>query len=196
MKDYKINKINKIKDIFNFPEISISKIYSLLSVYPKQESFIFDEQECLNLIQDNKKHREYSISSIYYDDIMIGLIIYSWSKVTKKNIIIDNFFIDKEWQNKGFGEKSFKEIISDIYKKNLNIKNINLFVHPENMKAVRLFKKCGFSFTEKCNSYNENNMDINNSRIDNFILNARLTMIHYKIEYCSFNMILRKIAVA
>lgn len=58
---------------------------------------------------------------------------------------IDRFLIDKKYQHKGLGKKSFEKLISKI-KDEDNPKTIYLSVYEENEIAINLYKKLGFNF--------------------------------------------------
>ena len=83
--------------------------------------------------------------AIYNDEVMIGFIMLI---VDRKNneCEIWEFVIDKKHQGKGYGKNATKVVIEHI-KKEFSCNNIFLSVFPENKVAIKVYERCGFSFT-------------------------------------------------
>lgn len=70
---------------------------------------------------------------------------------------IINFYVDKKYQNKGFGSMILKFVIELCIMSKVN--NISLEVRESNIKAINLYEKYGFVKSYKRNSYYEDGED-------------------------------------
>ena len=64
----------------------------------------------------------------------------------ENGLLLDEIFIEKQYRNKGIAGSVLKDIISNT------TKNIYLWVYKDNIKAIKLYKKLGFSIKEKTDS--------------------------------------------
>jgi ribosomal-protein-alanine N-acetyltransferase len=64
---------------------------------------------------------------------------------------IINFYVDKEYQNMGFGSMLL-EFAIDLCRMS-KVKSLSLEVRETNEKAIRLYEKYGFAFSHKRNKY-------------------------------------------
>ncbi len=76
---------------------------------------------------------------------VVGYIIY-W--VVRGEATIMTFAIDKEHQNKGYGEFLLKESL-----KKIDAKRILLDVRKTNLRAINLYRKLGFRLVSERKSY-------------------------------------------
>lgn len=110
------------KDL-NISSENIKKEFEELLSNPKRTAIILEE--------DNK---------------IIGYIIGSlYINVYRKATFIDDLFIDKKYRKKGFATKLLNEFFK--WSASKEAKSIGLGVHLENHKALKLYKKLGFSIT-------------------------------------------------
>jgi len=83
---------------------------------------------------------------------LIGTIAYrdiNWNKRTAEVAI---FIGDKKEWNKGYGTEAMK-IMLEIGFKELNLKKIQLFVRPSNLRARHVFQKLGFKEEQVTEEY-------------------------------------------
>ncbi len=76
---------------------------------------------------------------------VIGYIIY-W--VISEEATIMSFAIDREHQNKGYGELLLKESL-----KKIGAKRVSLDVRKTNLRAIRLYRKLGFRLVSERKAY-------------------------------------------
>ncbi|HHU55364.1 MAG TPA: ribosomal protein S18-alanine N-acetyltransferase [Acholeplasmataceae bacterium] len=65
-----------------------------------------------------------------------------------ENAEIVNFYIDKKYQNQGFGKMLLNfllDLIEMVNEDSFRIKNLSLEVRVSNIKAIRLYEKFGFT---------------------------------------------------
>ncbi len=92
---------------------------------------------------------------IYLDDLMIGAFYVSYTPNSIDNYWLGGFMIDKNHQNKGYGNKALIEILKFVPKIHPNCKQINLTVEKENKIAQKLYQSLGFEDTSQVNKYGE-----------------------------------------
>ncbi|MPM85852.1 Mycothiol acetyltransferase [bioreactor metagenome] len=107
----------------------------------------FRDERRRDIIISSKKFRKifYVIKS---QDKTIGYCMYylkpelSFKGLRKKSVIF-SIAIDKEFRNRGFGRKLLKESIKEM--KINNVSAIFLYVNVNNVPAVKLYEKTGFT---------------------------------------------------
>lgn len=60
-----------------------------------------------------------------------------------KDILLDEIFIEEQYRNKGIGTNVIREIIDNANN------NVYLWVYKDNLKAINLYSKLGFSIKDK-----------------------------------------------
>lgn len=104
-----------------------------------------------DIIQNSNKFREvfYVIKS---QDKIIGYCTYhlkpelSFKGLRKKSVIF-SIAIDKEFRHKGFGRKLLEESMKEM--KINNVSAVFLYVNVNNIPAVKLYEKTGFSIVKE-----------------------------------------------
>lgn len=81
--------------------------------------------------------------NIIYNDNIVGSILI---KNIDDGLLIDEIFIEEKYRNKGIGTSVLNNIISN------ETKNIFLWVYKENIKAINLYKKLGFTIIQETQS--------------------------------------------
>jgi diamine N-acetyltransferase len=79
--------------------------------------------------------------AIYKDQKAIGIVL---TLEEKNYYVINQFLIDSEYQNLGYGEKALLVLI-DLLRKEKKYNSIHLSVIKTNTIALKLYKKLGFS---------------------------------------------------
>lgn len=116
-----------------------------LEVKPSQRGFVETVPECL---EDARIHKEYNPVGLYVKGAPVGFAMYGCFNLGKKNerVWFDRLLIDKEEQGKGFGRKSFEEVLG-IIEDNYDCDRVYLSVYKENKLATGLYKEYGFDYT-------------------------------------------------
>ena len=81
--------------------------------------------------------------AIYNNDIPVGFIMYGIEPRDNNEYCIDRFMIDEKYQKNGFGKKALEIIIEKI-KQDKTHNKIKISTNPENIIAIKLYKKLGF----------------------------------------------------
>jgi ribosomal-protein-alanine N-acetyltransferase len=82
---------------------------------------------------------------------------YCFCTFLSDNLHINNFCIDKKYQNKGNGFKFLKSLIEEA--KNKGVKIITLEVATNNLKALNLYEKTGFKKDRHIRKFYSNGND-------------------------------------
>ncbi|AND40868.1 MULTISPECIES: GNAT family N-acetyltransferase [Cytobacillus] len=90
---------------------------------------------------------EYIPFSIYDNEQMVGFIMHAYEPDTANMYWINGFFIDKNYQGRGYGRPALAEMIGWIKTKFPQCEEIRLTVHKDNHHARNLYKNFGFSPT-------------------------------------------------
>ena len=106
-----------------------NKLYSYLSTIEVVEKYL----------------NENTIYFIFVDKKIAGLIMYSLDE--KYCAELTGFIVLPEFINQGVGAYALEIILKEISEK--NAKQIELKVHPENNKALRMYVKQGFEVRER-----------------------------------------------
>ncbi len=118
-----------------------------LSVHNEQNHFIETSEECLNDAKNDAYNIKWNFFGIYVDDVLIGFAMHGENRhLFSSKVWLDRFMIDKNYQGKGYGEKSMGLIIEKMYV-DYACKKIYLSVHENNFSAIKLYEKLGFKKT-------------------------------------------------
>lgn len=127
--------------IRNINAYTLKKILEF-KLKPFQEHFVYTSEE-INITR--KIHPEWHIKVIKNDNKVIGSTVVEYNK-SEKFAMVNQFLINEDYQGKGFGKKSLKQLINYL-KKIRKIKEIRLFVVLENKIAINLYESLGFRKT-------------------------------------------------
>lgn len=135
--DYKLENAT-INDIERIKKYKLDTIFEYAKYLDK------DEVEKIN----NYVNKTISTQILEYKNIVLNNIVVGSFLITKNenDLLLDEIFIEKQYRNKGIGGLVLNDIISNI------TENIYLWVYKDNIKAIKLYKKLGFSIKEKTNS--------------------------------------------
>ena len=109
--------------------------------------------------QESKKFKNAYSRAIFNDDQLIGFIIYETLNEKKDEFLIWDFMIDKNFQNKGYGEKAMKQLM-DYLKENFNCKRIEIAYEKSNTVVRKLYLGLGFIETGHINDDDEYLMEL------------------------------------
>ncbi len=118
-----------------------------LSVHNEQSNFIETSVQCLNDAKNDAYNMKWNFYGIYLTDTLIGFAMHGENRLLfYKQVWLDRFMIDKNYQGKGYGNKSMELILKKMYE-DYSCKKIYLSVHEGNYNAIRLYEKLGFKKT-------------------------------------------------
>lgn len=127
--------------IFNIREMTISDVDEIEKI--EQESFDSDRWNISQIKEElNNTEFKFPIVIELYTPTGYLLVGYAIYYVTFSSASIAKIAIKKEYRNKGFAVELIKEIEKDCYIK--KVINLTLEVRKSNVKAINLYKKCGF----------------------------------------------------
>lgn len=123
-----------------------------IKVDESQKYFIDSLKECLKRADKNS---ELNPLAIYDGELLIGFAMYGFKKKLfgDRQLWIDHFIIDKNYQGKGYGKEAFL-LLLELVKSNKH-NEIFLSVHRKNYSAIHVYEKYGFVFIGKYNRYLE-----------------------------------------
>ncbi len=134
-----------------------------LKVSEKQESFV--APNTYSLVQAAYEPEMFPLG-IYYNDIIVGFILYDYDEEIK-GWSMSRFMIDIKHQKQGIGEKSLEAFILFFKKK---YKNLPLFTSAEveNTIAINLYEKYGFIKKEEFKYTHDNKVYHEVRMVNNF----------------------------
>nr|WP_286161353.1 GNAT family N-acetyltransferase [Clostridium sp. KNHs214] len=115
-----------------------------LHVAKEQEGFIESTKECLDEAKESDLWRPVGI---YNENQLVGFSMYGLFKDKKDRgrVWLDRFMIAKEYQGKGYGNKSLDILIDRLFNE-YNCGEIYLSVYGDNVQAIKMYKCRGFKF--------------------------------------------------
>ena len=137
-------------------EITKENFHKVISLKVADDSKLSSN---LFFIAQLKIYPEWISSAIYYNDIVVGLMIYEIDH-TYKQYIIRILMIDEKYQRNGYGTKAMEAIIK-IFKQRKEYKNIILSVFNTDTGTIDFYKKLGFEFNgEVYDEFDEGIMEL------------------------------------
>lgn len=128
----------------NYKDLERIKKYKLTTIFEYAKDLSQQEINKINNYVDievSKQINDYK--NIIYNGIVIGSVLV---RSIDNGLLIDEIFIENEYRNKGIGTSIIKNILSN------RKQNIYLWVYKDNIKAIKLYKKLGFTILEKTDS--------------------------------------------
>lgn len=105
-----------------------------------QKNYVhIDFEDILNSV---KKNSNMSVILVCNDDVVIGFACVLLDEEGDLNLL--KFMIDYNYQGKGYAKQSLL-LVLDLIKSQAHKDEVWLSVHPNNTKAVDLYKKIGFT---------------------------------------------------
>ncbi len=108
------------------------------SLYPKNSDFF------VPLIEEGLLRWSY----LFYDGKIIGAIWIEKEHHSLTFATLGIFISEKDKRSCGIGEQAIKKYIS-LHKKEMKLKEINIEVKKENIRAIRCYEKCNFLVGQK-----------------------------------------------
>lgn len=104
------------------------------------------EDQFSKLLPDGLNTENHQLLSIFHNNRHIGMLWLhiKWTHLGKEAFIYD-FLINEDFRGKGMGKKSMSAL--DTYAHKVGLKKISLHVFAHNQRAVHLYQKMGYEFT-------------------------------------------------
>ena len=122
-----------------------------LAVYPAQQRFIADYIPIAAIALAKAYIRPGGLTWIpyafYADAIMVGFAELAYESGSDENYWLFHFFIDSKYQGQGYGKQALQTLIQFIKAHFVECLAIQITVHPENVRAIRLYATAGFQAT-------------------------------------------------
>jgi len=111
--------------------------------WSEDEAIDLSRESFERLLPNGEKTENNHLSSIFHDDILVGMI---WiSQKAPNEVFIYDFVIFEQYQGQGYGKKAMKE--AEIIAKQLGMNKIGLNVFGHNKIARGLYEKMGYEIT-------------------------------------------------
>lgn len=120
-----------------------------LSVLPEQQHYVLSVEVSLAKAFVRPEGLTVFPYIICDEDILTGYFCIICDPRSSNNYWIKNFFIDREYQNKGYASKAVPVLIEMVRHKFKNCKRIGVKIEPNNKAAVKLCAKFDFLSTDK-----------------------------------------------
>jgi diamine N-acetyltransferase len=117
-----------------------------LSVCKSQQHFIETFHETLIQQQTNAYQIKWEIKLIYKEELLIGYVMYGINP--NDDLWVDRFMIDCKYQDQGYGFYAFEAVLQYLKAVYPTIEKVFLSIKPDNAKAMRLYEKLGFTYTD------------------------------------------------
>lgn len=116
------------------------------------EEKIFGESLGYDTLYSELKLNPYAFYFVLEIDKKVRGYMGIWIEEEHSEII--NFYIDKEYQNQGFGKMMLEFVIELV--RSTNVPTISLEVRESNERAIHLYEKYGFKYSHTRENYYKN----------------------------------------
>jgi diamine N-acetyltransferase len=100
-----------------------------------------------NWIAESKYVDDFELRAVYWDDYLIGFLVFCKKPDEDGNHWIPALMIDKNYQGKGYGKTAMKKLI-DLMEL-MSCKRIMIGHRPDNLIAGELYESLGFKKTSE-----------------------------------------------
>lgn len=144
---------NDLKDNLTIREVTRENWRNALrlAVHPDQQRFIADivPIAAIALAKAYIRPRGWLwLPYVFYVGTeMIGFTELAYEPESSDNFWIFHFFIDRAYQGQGYGKQALLLFLDFIKQQHPHSRSIRLTVHPENVRAQRLYSGAGFQPT-------------------------------------------------
>ena len=122
-----------------------------LAVHPDQQRFIADVVPIAAIALAKAYIRPRGLLwlpyAFYANTEMIGFTELAYEPDSSERYWIFHFFIDVTYQGQGYGKKALLLFLDFLKQQHPHCRSVCLAVHPENMRAQRLYTSVGFQPT-------------------------------------------------
>jgi diamine N-acetyltransferase len=81
---------------------------------------------------------------IYAGATMVGFLALAYEPETADQFWLFHFFIDQRYQGRGYGKAALRCFVALVRREHPRCQALQLVVHPENIRAQRLYTTAGF----------------------------------------------------
>ena len=122
-----------------------------LAVHPDQQRFIADYAPIAAIALAKAYVRPgglvWAPYAICAAQQVVGLLELAYEPGSTDRYWVYHFFIDRAQQGKGYGQAAMQALVRLVEIEHPRCRQINLTVHPENVRAQRLYTRFGFQAT-------------------------------------------------
>jgi len=143
--------------MFKFAKVDKSNWESVLklSVFDHQKNFVPSVGESMTAAYVVPWDEAFDPFVIMKDDTLIGFFYISYTPKSKDNYWLGGYFIDKHYQNMGYGSLALDEIMIFIKHEFPECELLSLTFVKNNSVALKLYEKHGFKTTGEINPEGE-----------------------------------------
>ncbi|HLX58845.1 MAG TPA: GNAT family protein [Ktedonobacteraceae bacterium] len=124
-----------------------------LAVHPEQQHFVADYVPIAAIALAKAYIRPGGLTwlpyAFYADNTMVGFTELAYEPGSKENYWFFHFFIDSHYQEQGYGKQALQLLLQFIKEQFAECRTIQITVHPDNERAIRLYTAAGFQPTGK-----------------------------------------------
>ncbi|WP_238188547.1 GNAT family N-acetyltransferase [Paenibacillus sp. L3-i20] len=114
-----------------------------LQVAEKQDHFI--ESNSFSMAESLFEGKGISVG-LYDGEVLVGYAMYGWYLASEGSIWLDRFMIDQGYQGRGYAKRFIRELLDHMQAEYV-VQKINLSLHPDNERAMKLYESFGFRLT-------------------------------------------------
>ncbi len=85
--------------------------------------------------------------AFYRDTTMVGFTELAYDPASEEEYWFFHFFIDSQFQGQGYGKQALQILLQFIKRQFAACRAIQITVHPDNERAIRLYSDAGFQAT-------------------------------------------------
>ncbi len=119
-----------------------------LAVHPEQQRFIAEYAPIAALALAKAYVRPggatWAPYAIYAVETMVGFVELAYTPGSADDYWVFHFFIDQQWQGRGYARAALRRLIELVEREHPESRMLQLVVHPENLRAQRLYTGEGF----------------------------------------------------
>jgi diamine N-acetyltransferase len=119
-----------------------------LAVHPEQQRFIAEFAPIAALALAKAYVRPggatWAPYAIYAGETMVGFVELAYTPGSADDYWVFHFFIDRQWQVRGYARAALRRLIELVRREHPASRMLQLVVHPENLRAQRLYTGAGF----------------------------------------------------
>ena len=122
-----------------------------LTVQPDQQRFIADYAPIAAIALAKAYVRPgglvWAPYAIYAARLVVGFVELAYAPGSAEQCWVYHFFVDRAQQGQGYGRAALEALVRLVAAEHPHCRQINLTVHPENVRAQRLYTGFGFRAT-------------------------------------------------
>lgn len=128
--------------------VSVENWYSCTQLEVREDQKKVFPAPIVYWIAESKYVTEFQPMAIYFNENIIGFIVYCTNPDEYGNYWIPALMIDQKHQGKGYGREAMKQLLT-LMKETLDCQRIMIGHRPENTVAGALYESLGFKRTSR-----------------------------------------------